>query len=93
MLQLLHLYMTTRKAIALTTWTFVGKVMFLLFNMLCRFVTAFLPWSKSFMAAVTVCSDSGAQENTACHCFIISLFICQEVMGLDAMILFFFFEC
>ena len=35
--------MTTGKTIALTTWTFVGKVMFLLFNNLSRFVTAFLP--------------------------------------------------
>ena len=39
-------YMTTGKAIALTIWTFVGKVMSLLFNMLSRFVTAFLPRSK-----------------------------------------------
>ena len=49
MLQLLHLYMTTRKAIALTTWTFVGKVMFLLFNTLPRFVIAFLPRSKCLL--------------------------------------------
>ena len=52
-------------------WTFVGKVMSLLFNMLSRFVIAFLPRSKclNFMAAVTVCSDFGAQENKVCHCF------------------------
>ena len=43
MVQLSHLYMTTRKNIALTTQTFVGKVMSLLFNMLSRFVIAFLP--------------------------------------------------
>ena len=42
MVQLSHLYMTTGKTIALTRWTFVGKVMSLLFNMLSRFVTAFL---------------------------------------------------
>ena len=42
--QLSHPYMTTRKTIALTRWTFVGKVMSMLFNML-RFVIAFLPWS------------------------------------------------
>ena len=50
------------KTIALTIWTFVSKVMSLLFNMLCRFVTAFLPRNKSFnfMAAVTICSDFGA---------------------------------
>ena len=43
MVQLSHPYMTTGKTIALTMWIFVGKVMFLLFNMLSRFVTAFLP--------------------------------------------------
>ena len=45
-LQLSHSYMTTGKTIALTRWTFVGKVMSLLFNMLSRFVIAFLPRSK-----------------------------------------------
>ena len=44
--QLSHLYMTTAKTIALTRWTFVGKVMSLPFNMLSRLVTAFLPRSK-----------------------------------------------
>ena len=43
MIQLSHLYMTTGKTIALIIWTFVGKVISLLFNMLYRFVTAFLP--------------------------------------------------
>ena len=46
MVQLSHPYMTTRKSIALTIQTFVGKVMSLLFNMLFRFVIAFLPRSK-----------------------------------------------
>ena len=46
--QLSHPDMTTRKAIALTRWTFVGKVMLLLFNMLSRLVIAFLPRSKRF---------------------------------------------
>ena len=46
MVQLSHPYMTTRETIALTRWTFVGRVMFLLFNMLSRFVIAFLPRSK-----------------------------------------------
>ena len=41
------------------------------------------------MAAVTICSDFGAQENKVCHCFIVSPSICHEVVGLDAMILFF----
>ena len=44
--QLSHLYMTTGKTIALTRWTFVGKVMSLLFNMLSRLVITFLPRSK-----------------------------------------------
>ena len=44
--QLSHPYMTTGKIIALTRQTFVGKVMFLLFNMLSRLVTAFIPRSK-----------------------------------------------
>ena len=69
--QLSHLYMTTGKTIALTRWTFVGKVMPLLFNMLSRLVIAFLARSKrlNFMAAVTVRGDFGAQENKICHCF------------------------
>ena len=46
MVQLSHPYMTTGKTIALTRWNFVGKVMSLLFNMLSRFVIAFLPKSK-----------------------------------------------
>ena len=47
--QLLHLYMTTGKTIALTRWTFVCKVMSLFFNMLSRFVIAFLPRSKRLL--------------------------------------------
>ena len=46
--QLLHPYVTTGKTIALTRWTFAGKVMSLLFNMLSRLVIAFLPRSKQF---------------------------------------------
>ena len=63
--QLSHPYMTTGKTIALTKWTFVGKVMSLLFNMLSRLVIAFLPRSKrlNFMAAVTVHGDFGAPQN------------------------------
>ena len=47
--QLSHLHMTTGKTIAFTRWIFVGKVMSLLFNMLSRFVTAFLPRSKHLL--------------------------------------------
>ena len=81
--------MTTGKTIALTRWTFVSKVMSLLFNMLSRLVIGFLPRSKvsfNFVAAVTICSDFGAQEDKIAHVSIVSPFICHEVMGLDAMI-------
>ena len=62
--QLSHPYMTTGKTIALTRWTFVGKVMSLLCNMLSRLVITFLPRSKhflisfNFMPAITICCDS-----------------------------------
>ena len=46
MVQLSHLYMTTGKIINLTIWTFTGKLMSLLFNMLSRFLIAFFPRSK-----------------------------------------------
>ena len=49
MIQLSHPYMTTGKTIALTRWTFVGKVISLLFNMLSRLVIAFLPRSKHLL--------------------------------------------
>ena len=70
-------YMTTGKTKALMRRTFVGKVMSLLFNILSIFFIAFLPRSKclNFMAAVTICSDFGAQENLQwffepkSHCF------------------------
>ena len=68
--QLSHPYMTTRKTIALTRRNFVGKVMSLLLNMLSKVVITFLPRSRHlFMAAVTICSDFGAQKNKVCHCF------------------------
>ena len=46
MVQLSHPYMTTGKAIVVIRWTFAGKIISLLLNMLSRCVTAFLPWSK-----------------------------------------------
>ena len=66
-----HSYMTTGKTIALARWTFVSKVMSLLFNMLSRCFIAFLPRNKCLLilSAVTICSDFGAQENKVCHCF------------------------
>ena len=68
--QLSHPYMTTGKTIFLTRWTFVGKVMSLLLNILSRLVITFLPRSKlNFMAAITICSDFGAPQNKVFHCF------------------------
>ena len=61
-----HPYMTTGKTIALTRWTFVGKVMSLLFNMLSRLVITFLSRSRRLLISwlqITICSDFGAQEN------------------------------
>ena len=71
MVQLSHLYMTIGKTIALTIWTFVGKVMSLLSNTLFRFFIVFLSRSKclNFVAAVTIHSDFGAHEKEICHCF------------------------
>ena len=68
--QLSHPYMTTGKTIALSRWTFVGKVISLLFNTLFRFVIAILPRSKclNFMAAVTVRINFGIQVNEIWHC-------------------------
>ena len=65
--QLSHPYLTIRKTIDLTRWTFVGKVISQLFNMLSRLVRAFLERSKDLLisfAAVTICSDFGAQEKS-----------------------------
>ena len=71
MVQLSYLYMTTGKTIALARWTFIGKVMPLLFNMLSRFVIAFLPRSKclSILWLQSLSTDFGAQENKICHYF------------------------
>ena len=70
--QLSHPYMTTGKTIALTRQTFVGRVMYLLFNMLSRLVITFLPRSKrlNFMAVITIFSDFGTPQNKVCHCFL-----------------------
>ena len=67
--QLSHPYMTTRKTIVFTIWTFVSKVISQLFNVPSRFVIAFLPRSKclNFMASVNVCCDFEAQEKVICH--------------------------
>ena len=92
--QLSHPYMTTfiMTYITLTRWTFVGKVMSLLFNMLSRLVIVFLPRSKCLLI-------SGLQPPSAVILepkkikflivFIVSLSICHEVIGSDAMIFIF----
>ena len=70
MVQPSHPYMTTGRTTALTIWTFVCKVMSLLFNTVFRFVIAFLPRSKCLnsVAIVTIWSDFGDLENNICHC-------------------------
>ena len=68
--------MTTGKTIALTRWTFVGKIMSLLFNMLSRLVITFLPRSKRLLISwlqSPSCSDFGAPQNKVSHCFPIYL--------------------
>ena len=69
--QLSHQYMTTGKTIALTRRAFVDKVMSLLFNMLCRLVTAFLPKSKHLLISwlQSPSAPSGAHKNNVSHRF------------------------
>ena len=72
MVQFSHPYMTAGKIIALTRQTFVGKVMSLLLEYavkVCHSFSSKEQTSFNFMAAVTICSDFGAQENKICHCF------------------------
>ena len=90
--QLSHPNMTTGKTIALTRWTFVGKVMSLLFNMLSRLVIAFLPRSKYLLISwlqspsVVILEPPKIKSVTVS---IVSPSIFYEVMGPDAMILVF----
>ena len=70
--QLLHPCMTTGKTTTFTRQTFVGKVMPLLFNMLFRFVIAFLSRSKHLLISLMQSLSAetfGAQEKKTCHCF------------------------
>ena len=71
MVQLSHLYMSTGKTIALTRQTFVGKVMSLLFNMLSRFIIAFLSRSKGLLISWLQSPSAVILEpkNIKCHCF------------------------
>ena len=90
--QLSHSYMTTGKTIALTRWTFVGKVMSLLFNMLSRFVIAFLPRSKCLLISWLQSPSAVILEPKNIKSVTVSTVspsISHEVMGQDAMILVF----
>ena len=88
--QLSHPHMTTGKTIALTRWAFVGKVMYLLFHMLSRFVIPFLPRSKHLLISWLRSSSTvilEPKEIMSLTVFIVFPSICHEVMGPDAMIL------
>ena len=90
--QLSHPYMTPGKTIALTRWTFVGKVMSLLYNMLSRLVITFLPRSKhhliSWLQSLSAVILEPPQIKSV-TVFIVSPSIFHEVTGPDAMILVF----
>ena len=87
--KLSHPYMTTGKTIALTRWTFAGKVMFLLFNMLSRLVITFLPRSKRLLISwlqspsAVILETQKIKPDTVST---VSPSISHEMMGLDAMI-------
>ena len=83
--------MTTGKTITLTRWTFVGKVMSLLLNMLCRLVIAFLPRGKCLLISWLQSPSSVILEPPKINSVTVSIVssICHEVMGLDAVIIVF----
>ena len=92
MVQQSHSYMTTGKTTALTRWTFVGKVMSLLFNMLSNFVIALLRRSKRFFVFLISCLQSPSavilepKKIKSVTVSIVSPLICHKVTGLDAMV-------
>ena len=92
MVQSSHPYLTTGKTIALTRWTFVDKVMFLLFNMLSRLVITFLPRSKRLLISWLQSPSAVILEpkkRKYVTVSVVSPSICHEAMGPDAMILVF----
>ena len=92
MIQLSHPYMTIGKTIGLTRWTFVGKVMSLLFNILSRLVIAFLPRSKRLLISWLQSSSAVILEPKEIKSVTVSTVspsICCDVMGLDTIILVF----
>ena len=76
--------MTTGKAIALTTWTFVGKVMSLLFNMLSRLVITFLSRSNHLLVSWLQSPSAVIFEPRKIKSVTVSPSICHKVMGLGA---------
>ena len=92
MVHLSHPYMTTGKTIALTRWTFVGKVMSILFNMLSRLAIDFLPRSKCLLTSWLQSPSAVVRELPKIKSVTVSIVspsICHEVMGPDAMIVVF----
>ena len=92
MVELSYPYMTTGKTIALTRWTFVGKVMSLLFNMLSRLVVTFHPRSKRLLISWLQSPSAVILEPKKIKSVTVSIVspsICHEVMGLDAMVFIF----
>ena len=89
MVQLSHLYMIAGKTIALSIWTFVSKVMCLLFNTLSRFVIAFLPRSKRHLISQLWSPSTVILEAKKIKPAIVFPSICHEAMGPDAIILVF----
>ena len=90
--QLSHPYMTTGKNTTLIRWTFVGKVMSLLLNMLSRLVIAFLPRSKRLLISWLQPPSAVILEPKKIKSLTVSIAspsICHEVMEPDAMILVF----
>ena len=88
--QLSHSYMTTGKTIAFTRWTFVGKVISLLFNMLSRLVITFLPRSKHLLISWLQSPSAVILEprkRKSATVSTVSPSICHEVTGLDVLIL------
>ena len=87
--QLSHPYMTTGKIIALTRWTYFGKIMSLLFNMLSRLVITFLPRSKHLLISWLQSPSAVILESKKIKSATVSTVsppICHEGMGLDTMI-------
>ena len=92
MVKLSHPYMTTGKTIALTIWTFVGKVKSLLFDMLSRFVIAFLPRRKHLLISWLQFPSAVILEPKKIKSVTVSIVspsIYHEVMGPNVIILVF----